>query len=63
MFTFCSLYSGSSGNCYLVQSENTKILVDAGESSKKISEGLESINVNPSDINAILVTHEHRRPC
>ena len=30
-----------------------------GESAKKITEALQSINVNPSDINGILVTHEH----
>lgn len=35
MFNFCSLYSGSSGNSLLVQTTNTKILIDAGESAKK----------------------------
>ena len=59
MFTFCSLYSGSSGNCSIIQSDNTKILIDAGESSKKISESLEKLDINPTDIDAILVTHEH----
>ena len=59
MFNFCSLYSGSSGNSLFVESENTKILVDAGMSCKKIEEALNSIEVNPSSINAILVTHEH----
>lgn len=59
MFQFCSLYSGSSGNCSLVQTNTTKILIDAGESAKKIGEALEKINIEPSSINAILVTHEH----
>ena len=59
MLNFCSLYSGSSGNSLYVESENTKILVDAGMSCKKIEEALNSIEVNPSSINAILVTHEH----
>ena len=59
MFNFYSLYSGSSGNCLLVQTSNTKILIDAGESAKKISNALSSIDVNPSNIDAILVTHEH----
>lgn len=59
MFEFCSLYSGSSGNSLFVQTENTKILIDAGESAKKITDALSSINVNPSDLDAILVTHEH----
>lgn len=59
MLNFCSLYSGSSGNSLFVESENTKILIDAGMSCKKIEEGLQSIEVDPSSINAILVTHEH----
>ncbi|MBP3255420.1 MAG: MBL fold metallo-hydrolase [Clostridia bacterium] len=59
MFKFCSLYSGSSGNCSLVQTETTKILIDAGESTKKITEALNSINVDPKDINGIIITHEH----
>lgn len=59
MFTFCSLYSGSTGNCSIVQSGTTKILIDAGESTKKITESLQSINVKPEDIDGILITHEH----
>jgi len=59
MLNFCSLYSGSSGNSLFVETENTKILIDAGMSCKKIEEALHSIEVDPSSINAILVTHEH----
>lgn len=59
MFNFCSLYSGSSGNSSLVQSNNTNILVDAGESAKKIENALSSINVSANNIDAIVVTHEH----
>lgn len=59
MFKFCSLFSGSTGNSSLIQTENTKILIDVGESAKKISEALVSINVKPEEINAILITHEH----
>ena len=59
MFQFCSLYSGSSGNCSYVHTESTKILIDAGQSSKKIEEALKSISVDPFSINAILITHEH----
>ena len=59
MFKFCNLYSGSSGNCSLVETENTKILVDAGVTSKKIQEGLNQCNVDIKDIDAIIITHEH----
>ena len=59
MFQFCSLYSGSSGNCSFVQTDTTKILIDAGQSSKKIEEALVSLNIEPSSIDGILITHEH----
>ena len=59
MLNFCSLYSGSSGNSLFIQSDNTKILVDCGVSSKKIVEALNSMEVDASSIDAILVTHEH----
>lgn len=60
MLNFCSLYSGSSGNSLFVQSEKTNILVDAGVSCKKIVSALESIDINPDSISAILITHEHK---
>lgn len=56
---FCSLYSGSSGNCIYVGTERTNILVDAGLSGKKIKSSLNQIGISPDKINAILVTHEH----
>lgn len=55
----CSIASGSSGNCIFVGSENSSILVDVGVSAKKIEKGLESIDMKASDIDAILITHEH----
>lgn len=54
---FCSFSSGSNGNCYLVKSDNTAILVDAGISAKKILNGLSETNTN--EVDAILITHEH----
>lgn len=59
MLKFCSLYSGSTGNSLLVKNDNTCILVDAGVSGIKIIEALNSINIDISEIDAILVTHEH----
>lgn len=59
MFNFCSLYSGSSGNSLFVETENTKILIDAGVSSKKIETALANLEVNPASIDGILITHEH----
>ena len=59
MLSFCSLYSGSSGNSLYVESQNTKLLVDAGVSCKKIETALNDINIAPASLNGILVTHEH----
>ena len=59
MFNFCSLYSGSSGNSSFVETNNTKILIDAGESAKKICNALSVCGTDIADIDAIIVTHEH----
>jgi phosphoribosyl 1,2-cyclic phosphodiesterase len=60
MITFCSLFSGSSGNAIYIASGNAKILIDCGVSGKRIAASLASIDVDASQIDAILVTHEHR---
>ena len=52
------LLSGA-GTAVYVESKGSKILIDAGMSSKKICEGLASINSSIEKIDAILVTHEH----
>ena len=59
MLKYCSLYSGSSGNCFLIKSDSTNILIDAGVSSKKIIDSLSNFNIDITNIDAILVTHEH----
>lgn len=54
-----SIASGSSGNCTYIGSENTHILVDAGISNKRIEQGLNEIGVRGSELNGIIITHEH----
>ena len=56
---FCSLASGSSGNCYLVRDDETAILIDAGISGKRIFAGLEETGTPLDKVSAVLVTHEH----
>lgn len=55
----CVLSSGSKGNTTYIQSDNTKILIDAGNTSKYIKEKLEELGVLPSELDAILITHTH----
>lgn len=59
MLKCCSLYSGSSGNSFLVQTNHTKVLIDAGVSCKKIETALSNLDISPNEIEAILITHEH----
>ncbi len=56
---FAPLFSGSSGNAIYVGGGDTHILVDAGMSGSRIANELEKIGLNPSQLSAILVTHEH----
>ncbi len=59
MIGFCPLGSGSKGNCLYLGTPETKILIDAGLSGKAIKTRLNEIGVELSDIDAVLVTHEH----
>ena len=54
-----TLYSGSSGNCTLISSHNTSILIDAGGSARAICSALENVGSDIRDISAIFITHEH----
>jgi len=55
----CSIASGSSGNCIYVGSDTTHLLVDVGISGKRTEAGLKSLEICPTDIDGILITHEH----
>ena len=53
------LASGSRGNCALVSSNCTKILVDAGISCRETFKRMKSLGEDPHTLSAILITHEH----
>jgi phosphoribosyl 1,2-cyclic phosphodiesterase len=53
------LSSGSTGNVAYVESPNERIMIDAGLSGKKIEKLMGDINRSMSDVNDLLVTHEH----
>lgn len=56
---FASLGSGSKGNATVVHHGSTQILVDCGFSIKETEKRLAQLNIDPNDLTAILVTHEH----
>ncbi|MBQ6906797.1 MAG: MBL fold metallo-hydrolase, partial [Clostridia bacterium] len=59
MISFKTIASGSSGNCVIFSYNNKKILIDCGISGKKLIAFLNEENINPADIQSILITHEH----
>lgn len=51
--------SGSSGNALLVSCGGGRLLVDAGVSCRRITQGLKSLGLDLEDIAAVLITHTH----
>lgn len=56
---FSILASGSTGNAMIVSGGGVNLLVDVGLSAKKIEQLLQELEVKCSELDAILVTHEH----
>ena len=53
------LGSGSAGNCSLIETDSTRLLVDAGLSARQIAHRLALINRNVDQVSGIILTHEH----
>lgn len=53
------LASGSKGNCTYIETLENNILIDIGLTSLAIEKRLMMLGINPSIINAILITHTH----
>ena len=56
---FTILGSGSGGNCAYLETDETRLLIDAGFSARQIRQRLAAIERSPESLNGILVTHEH----
>ena len=59
MIRFASLGSGSKGNCLLAESGQSRVLLDCGLGPRETARRLARLDVSPSDIAGIIVTHEH----
>lgn len=53
------LASGSEGNSTFIQTKNKKILIDIGMNNKYIVSKLAELNVSPSEIDYVFITHTH----
>lgn len=56
---FCSFASGSSGNCFYIASQDTKLLIDVGISGKRVTNSLKEVDARGEELDGILVTHDH----
>ena len=59
MLNITPIASGSNGNCTLVRTDNTNILVDIGIPLFYVEASLKTLGVEPNKIDAVFVTHEH----
>ncbi len=55
----CVLASGSKGNSSYIETDKTRSLVDLGMSAGYIAKALKNIDVDPSSIQRVFITHTH----
>ncbi|OIO59890.1 MAG: MBL fold metallo-hydrolase [Verrucomicrobia bacterium CG_4_10_14_3_um_filter_43_23] len=56
---FHILGSSSSGNCSIIETDDSIVMIDAGFSAKKIEELMQPTGLTINDIDAVFITHEH----
>ncbi len=56
---FASLGSGSAGNALIVEANRTRLMLDCGFSVKEATTRLARLNLAPTDLTGIVITHEH----
>ncbi len=59
MIRFQAFASGSNGNCTFIEKDDTRVLIDAGISCKRIEACMEALGLSSADLSAVLITHEH----
>ena len=59
MARYISLYSGSSGNCSVVEKDGKFILIDVGKSAKITNAALKDAGLDIKNLQGVLVSHEH----
>lgn len=57
------LGSGSAGNAVVIESAGRRLLIDAGFSCRRLEKRMDSLGCAASDIDALLLTHEHGDHC
>ncbi|NLC34058.1 MAG: MBL fold metallo-hydrolase [Erysipelothrix sp.] len=56
---FYVLASGSKGNCTVIQSGESTIVIDAGTTDRHLKASFKEINIDYKNVDALLITHTH----
>lgn len=56
---YYSIASGSKGNCFVVKTKSTTLVIDCGSTKKHLLDSFEAIELSLSDVDALLITHSH----
>ena len=58
-YRMISLYSGSSGNSFLLITPAARILIDAGKNARALARALDEVGCPVETVDAIFITHDH----
>ena len=59
MLKFISFASGSSGNCYLLYTDNDGLLIDAGVGIRSLKKAMRDYNIHMQQVKHVIITHDH----
>ncbi len=59
MAKYISLYSGSSGNCSILEDNGYFILIDIGKSARATTNAIKDLGLEIKNLQGILISHEH----
>ena len=57
---FCSLASGSKGNCHFISDGDDYLLFDVGLNGRQVEKKLKELDIDPRKLTGIVISHEHR---
>lgn len=56
---FIVIASGSKGNCTIIESSNTKVIVDCGTTKKYLTDSFNQVGFDYNNCDGVLLTHSH----
>ena len=59
MANYISLYSGSSGNCSVIEQNGKFIIIDIGKSARITANAIKELGLDMKNLQGVLISHEH----